>query len=785
MSYSRRWLTLSLSGVVLACAPSSHTSPREDYRDAAERLTTFIVHEMEDKQLPALSIALVDDQETVWARGFGYAHPEDSVPATASTVYRIGSVSKLFTDLGIMQMVEQGEIDLDAPVTDYLPGFQPTSRFDTAPTLRQLMSHRSGLVREPPRGHYFDDGDVTLVETVQSLNETEIVYEPETRIKYSNAGIATVGYVVERLHEQPFASYLHDAVLEPLGMDESAFTPEPEIVDELATAYMWTYDGRQFKAPTFELGMAPAGSMYAPVTDLATFMSALFAGGQGQRGPVVSPEKLEAMYTPQFAPAGATSGYGIGFGVSELNGHRRIGHGGAIYGFATDLGALPDQRLGVAAVTTMDASNTVVRRITTYALQLMLAVKEGASLPEAETTQPVPSELAQRAVGEYGEGEDFVRIVAHGDRLYGEFADAKLRLRARGDTLVVDDRHGYGARLLPVDGGILRSGALLSRQEDGMPPPVPEQWRGLIGEYGWDYNTLYIYEDRGQLQALIEWFYIDPLTELSPNAFAFPDRGLYHGERLIFQVDQSGRATEAVAAGVVFPRRDVGTAAGETFTITPMRPVDALRTEALAASPPAEDGEFLEPDLVELRSLDSTIRYDIRYATTNNFMQSVFYQEPHAFMQRPAAEAVARANRRLAEQGYGLLIHDAYRPWFVTKMFFDATPEEQKIFVANPADGSRHNRGAAVDLTLYDRATGQPIQMVGGYDEFSDRSFPEYPGGTERQRWHRELLRQVMEDEGFDVYEFEWWHFDYGDWPRYPILNLTFDELAVPAPAGR
>ena len=226
-----------------------------------------------------------------------------------------------------------------------------------------------------------------------------------------------------------------------------------------------------------------------------------------------------------------------------------------------------------------------------------------------------------------------------------------------------------------------------------------------------------------------------------------------------------------------FDRRSVGSSGGETFTIELVRPVEELRAEALTAEPPAQSAGLLEPDLVELRDLDSTIRYDIRYATTNNFMQAVFYDEPRAVMQRPAAQALVRAHRELAASGFGLLIHDAYRPWHVTKMFWDATPESQKLFVANPANGSRHNRGAAVDLTLFDLSTGQPVEMVGGYDEFSERSFPEYPGGTSRQHWHRELLRTAMESVGFDVYEWEGWHFDYRDWDRYPVLNLRFDQV--------
>jgi CubicO group peptidase (beta-lactamase class C family) len=111
---------------------------------------------MADKQLPALSVAIVDDQQVVWAEGFGYADPATKTPVTAETIYPIGSVSKLFTDIGIMQLVERGEINLDAPITKYLPDFHPKGRFKKPITLRQLMCHRSGLLREPPVGNYFE-----------------------------------------------------------------------------------------------------------------------------------------------------------------------------------------------------------------------------------------------------------------------------------------------------------------------------------------------------------------------------------------------------------------------------------------------------------------------------------------------------------------------------------------------------------------------------------------------------------------------------------------------------
>ncbi len=744
----------------------------------ADLLEPFIAWHMETKDIPAVSIALVDDQEIVWARGFGYADPGDSTAATANTVYRVGSVSKLFTDMAVMQLVERGELELDAPVTTYLPEFSPENRYDRAITLRQLMSHRAGLVREPPVGNYFDDTEPSLAAMVASLNSTTLVYEPETRIKYSNAGVATVGYVLERTQGVPFARYVKDAVLTPLGMRRSAFEPEQRLTQDLAAARMWTYDGRSFAAPTFQLGMAPAGSMYSTVIDLAGFTTALFAGGTRDGTRVIARETLTAMWQPQFAPADATTGYGLGFNVGLLDGHRRIGHGGAIYGFATELALLPDEKLGVIVVATKDGANAVTGLIADLALRSMLAVREDQALPAPRRTRPVPRERVHTLVGEYPVGDAGIELLELNGRLHGLLyrGGIAFELRQRSDTLVVDGPLDQGGTIVLLQDGRIVIARDTLRQAASQPPPaVPDSWRGLIGEYGWDHNTLFILERRGQLYALIEWFFFYPLQELSRDIFAFPDFGLYHGERLVFSRDGTGRATRVEAASVVFERRPVGLEQG-TFQIEPIRPVEELRQEALAAAPPPERGEFREPDLVEITELDPTVRLDIRYASTNNFMGAVFYRRPRAFLQRPAAEAVVRAHRALREYGYGLLIHDAYRPWYVTKMFWDATPEDKKIFVADPASGSRHNRGCAVDLTLYDVRTGEPIQMVGTYDEMTERSYSAYPGGTSRQRWHRDLLRRIMEAEGFSVYEFEWWHFDYKDWAAYPILNSEIDE---------
>jgi len=215
-----------------------------------------------------------------------------------------------------------------------------------------------------------------------------------------------------------------------------------------------------------------------------------------------------------------------------------------------------------------------------------------------------------------------------------------------------------------------------------------------------------------------------------------------------------------------------------SFRIAPLRPVEELRREALAAKPPHEDGPFRQADLVELVKLDPSIKLDVRYATSNNFLGTPVYTQARAFLQRPAAEAVARASQTLHAMGSGRIIHDGSRPWYVTRIFWDATPDKQKIFVADPKEGSKHNRGCAVDLSLYDLKTGAEVVMPSGYDEMTERAYADYTGGTKEERERRSLLRKAMTEQGFLVNPTEWWHFDYKDWQQYAIGNVPFEHLS-------
>ena len=774
----------------------------------SSRLQSAVNFEVNQKRLPAFSIRLVDRDRNVWSMDTASKDPKalDSSkagtarqrPIDRETIYRVGSVSKLFTDVAVMQLVEQGLLDLDAPVQKYLPDFAPRKNSEDKGsdnnslnksdaetiTLRQLMSHRSGLVREPPVGHYFDPTEPALSDTLHSLNQTSLVYAPGTHTKYSNAGVTVVGAVLEKVAGRAFEKQIDQAILQPLRMTSSGFRIDEAQRSKLAPATMWSLEGRRFAAPQFLLGTAPAGNLYATVDDLARFARCLnrqgaLDDGNNKTSNLLKPETIEQMFTPAKSADGTPQNFALGFRIKQLDGHRQVGHGGAVYGCATQLELLPDDQLAVVAAASLDCANGTVEKLCEYALRLMLAARAGQPLPDYETTIDVPAERARAVVGTYTcndqvAGLDYVNSQL---TLKHKYAIRQVRQLASSGRWVVDDVLEHGLSIEPIGTDQLRIGEQdFKRAPDVSPAPPKSEWEPLIGEYGWDHDVLFILEDHGQLVVLIEWFYAYPLQEIGVDEFAFPNYGLYHGERLKFVRDAAGRVTQAVAAGVPFLRRDLN-AAGETFKIKPLRPIEELRGEAMKAMPPNESGKFRESQLTELIRLEPSIKLDVRYATTNNFAGSIFYTQQRAFLQEPAAKAVQRVHERLKSQGFGLLIHDAYRPWAVTKMFWDATPDSMKDFVANPKNGSRHNRGCAVDLSMFHLDSGLPATMVSGYDEFSSRAYPSYPGGTSQQRWHRRLLRQNMEREGFTVYEVEWWHFDYQDWRQYRIGNTAFEEM--------
>lgn len=316
------------------------------------------------------------------------------------------------------------------------------------------------------------------------------------------------------------------------------------------------------------------------------------------------------------------------------------------------------------------------------------------------------------------------------------------------------------------------------------PAAAPASLIPMLGEYLMGDKKVIVRENRGRLEVVFNPTFdgtrpdnleIWPLSFISPMKYTYSFQGTF--ANFIFQNDASGNVVSFMMGNDRYMRNNIEPKNGNTFKVSLDKPIEEYIADALKATPPKQEGTFREPDLVDVTEVLENVRLDIRYAGTNNFLNAPTYSEAKSFFQRPALMAVNEANKIFNKDGYGILIHDTYRPWYVTKVFWDATEGFEREFVANPERGSKHNMGSAIDLTLYDLKTGEVIKMVGTYDEMSDRSYPDYMGGTELERWHRDYLRATIEAQGFKVVSNEWWHYDYKDWREYPILNKTFDEL--------
>ena len=630
-----------------------------------QALDQAIQLEVEKHHLPALSLAIGDGETTIYRSHVGAANEK--------SVYRAGSITKLFTAIAIMQLADAGKLDLDQPVTRYLPELKFKNPFNTQPTLRRLLSHRAGIVRESGKGHYFDQTPPTLREVTTSLNGTSLVYAPGTVTKYSNAAFSLLGDVIERVGGVSYEAYLRKNFWQPIGMVNTYLQAATVPAGLLPKAIMWTLDGREFPAPVFDLGTSSAGNLITSTEDLLRFARWLMRD-----------KSLAAMWVAQ---EGGTR-FGIGFALEKWGDNQVVGHGGAVYGFSALLEIIPQRKWAGVVFAAKDSVG--------FALHPLLQFAANPSANYKASSAP---------------------------------------------------------NLQPLT------------EQDPQPPSFQSS---ELGEYGWDFNKLYILEHAGKLHALVEWFSLSKLEPLGKGRYRFPDQSMYAGEVLSIE-------TKGLHLGPVwFPRLPEP---NRSFRVKMQKPLAELQRIAKSSTPPIQPSGLRTPDLVNLRTLSRTIHFDIRYATSNNFMATPLYSQPAAWLQHTAAEALLAAHRALNAQGFGLLIHDSYRPWLVTKMFWEATPDAQRNFVANPSQGSRHNRGCAVDLSLYDLKTGQPVEMPSGYDEFSDRAYPDYPGGTSRQRWLRALLRKAMEQRGFTVNDDEWWHFDYHDWQQYPVMNLSFEQL--------
>ncbi|HEB52892.1 MAG TPA: serine hydrolase, partial [bacterium] len=509
-----------------ACAAPPAAFDAQRFAPFAADLTNYAERLRTDMEVPGVWIALLEvdprtGREHLWAHHLGQPDPT-GVLAT----HRVASISKLFTDTAAMALVEQGRLDLDADVRDYLADFAPHNPFATPITLRHLMGHRAGVVRESPVGHYFDPSEPSLRETVLSLNGTALVAAPGTRFKYSNPGIGVVGLVIEEVTGKPFEAAVRDLVLAPLGLTYSDFAERRDLVARTADGVMWTYDGRAIPTPDFRFGYVPAAELRSTVVDLVKFGRSWFPDATRR---VISPASQRSMWQ---LPDGDHGNCGLGFFVGSLDGHLRVSHGGAVYGFASTLTALPEQGIACAVVCTKDFAGRVASAIATRALRSVLANRRGETLPPPTYPEPVGVTAARRLAGHYHIGDDWVDLLERdGELIYAPNVGVRSRLRRAADgTLIAWDALSIGqSRRLTVlpdgrlkDGGPETDDTRYYVRDDTPPPPAPPELHDLIGEYGWDHNVLIVYEDHGRLAVLIEWVVHDMPVREGPDRYRFP-----------------------------------------------------------------------------------------------------------------------------------------------------------------------------------------------------------------------------------------------------------------------
>lgn len=516
------WLAgLLVVQLLVACAtsaPAPQPVALGDQPAALRQLQAFIVHEMKAADLTGLSIAVIDDQRTVWAQGFGWADREAARAADADTLYRVGSVTKLFTDTVVMQLAAEQRLDLDAPLQVLLPELRallPELRAlpgAAAITPRQLMTHHAGLPRDLLGGMWSDPAgpmaDFRSVPT--ALAGEALVAEPGQLFEYSNVGLDLLGVAAERADGRPFEALVHERLLQPLGMHDAVLGAAVPAHPHMARAYL---GGRLEQEPA--LRDVPAGGLSSSVNDLARFVAMQFADGRNARGEVVVPAAAQAeMLRRQNAdvPLDADLAIGLGwllstFGTDTVHGGGPVAHhAGATFFHRTQLMLLPEQRLGVVVASNDGRAGPAVNRIAQRALALLLEARTGRRQGPVQpgwraAAEPWRPAQRQACLGDYLTPAGLVRVTLAGDQLQARLDERRIELREGADS-----RLGLRYRLwgwLPLSLGVLEQIGIECTERAGTPvllahldderlrvgvrlppaPPLPDDALVLVGRY--------------------------------------------------------------------------------------------------------------------------------------------------------------------------------------------------------------------------------------------------------------------------------------------------------------
>ena len=555
-----RWSLELVLLLVFAC----HGAAESEWSNAISQWRKAIQAEVDAGHVSGVSVAMVHDQKLVYADGFGFADKKRGRTTTAGTVYRAGSISKLFTALAAMQWVERGQIDIDQPARRYVPEFAVVNPFEQGGdvTLRQLMCHRSGMVRESPVGSYFDPTEPSVADTVASLAGCALVYPPNTKTKYSNSGVTVVGRAVALVADESYEDYQARHLLAPIGMNDSSFRLNRTLKKRLAKGYLPVADGRggfrEIESPHFELGTIPAGNLYTTARDLGRFLSFLFAEGWIGDRQLIQHATLQEMFTPQLTDQAV--GFGLGFNMGEFRGLKTFSHSGAVYGFTSIMIGIPSHKLGVVVLINDDIAIGPMRKLSELGLNLMLEADQGLPFPETKPTAELASDLMAALVGDYESESFWGEIRLNDGTLEANIGGQRLQLRAVGDLTF--EGSGRIAEQTPFEFNRAESGSVqgfsafgrsFQRIDPDQIPDTPLHWQELLGSYGPKFIPLIVSIRHGHLYAMTENEFDNRLTPVTRHVFKMP-RGLYTDEYLVFQADAKGRLRGATLANMPLPK---------------------------------------------------------------------------------------------------------------------------------------------------------------------------------------------------------------------------------------
>jgi CubicO group peptidase (beta-lactamase class C family) len=394
---------LGLAGRSPAQNRAAETRPLAQHPEVAaalQVLDVWVKATVASREQPGLSIGVVYDQELIWAKGYGFADLEKKVPATPATVYRIASISKLFTATAILHLRDAGKLGLDDPVAKHLPWYQIKDAHPGGPTvsIRHLLTHTSGLPREAV-GVDWNDLKFPPRETmIQKLADQETVYAAETQWKYSNLALSLAGEIVTAVSGEPWPQYVQTHILQPLGMKATRALPGPDMPN-LAVGYGRRVPGRPRDVEPFVdiAAERPAGNLASSVEDLAKFAALQLRDQPAGGSQVLKGATLREMHRVHWLWPDWKGGYGLGFRVRRAGEQTRVGHGGSLPGHRTDIEIASASKLAVIVLTNANDGDPV--KYVDQAFSLLNPAVTRATAPASSAKKPDPT--WEKYVGTY------------------------------------------------------------------------------------------------------------------------------------------------------------------------------------------------------------------------------------------------------------------------------------------------------------------------------------------------------------------------------------------------